>query len=239
MAELSFKEQPTPLPVFNFDKMATGKKPEPKRHRDLLPNSVRAIVCGPSNCGKTNAVLALLTHPNGLRFANLYVYSKSLNQPKYTLLKRMLDNVEGVDFLPFTDYEQVISPDEARPESVILFDDVACEKQDHIRNYFCMGRHKHVDCFYLCQTYTRIPKHLVRDNANFLILFKQDEMNLKHVYDDHVNTDMPYAKFREMCLSCWPNHGFLVIVKDSELNEGRYRKGFDCFVTINSPAASS
>jgi len=53
----------------------------------------------------------------------------------------MLDNVEGVDFLPFADHEQVISPDEARPESVVLFDDVACEKQDHIRNYFCMGRH--------------------------------------------------------------------------------------------------
>jgi len=44
MAELSFKEQPTSLPVINFDKMATVKKPEPKRHGDLLPNSVRAIV---------------------------------------------------------------------------------------------------------------------------------------------------------------------------------------------------
>jgi len=139
MAELFFKEHPTQLPVINFDGMATDEKPEPKRHGTLLPNSVRAIVCGPSNCGKTNAVLALLTHSNGLRFANLYVYSKSLNQPKYTLLKRVLDNVEGVDFLPFAAHEQVISPDEARPESVILFDDVACEKQDHIRNYFCVG----------------------------------------------------------------------------------------------------
>ena len=46
----------------------------------------------------------------------------------------------------------MISPDRARPESVILFDDGACEKKDHIRNYFFMGRHKQVDCFYLCQT---------------------------------------------------------------------------------------
>jgi len=151
MAELSFKEHPTQIPVINFDTMATGKKPEPKRHRDLLPNSVRAIVCGPSNCGKRNAVLALLTHPNSLRSANLYVYSKSLNQPKYTLLKRMLDNVEGIDFLPF---EQVTSPDEARPESVILFDDVACEKQDHIRSYCCMGRQKRV---YFSISVRRIP----------------------------------------------------------------------------------
>jgi len=64
-------------------------------------------------------------------------------------------------------------------------------------------------------------------------------MNLRHVYDDHVNADMSYARFREMCLASWPNHGFLVIDKDSELNEGRYRKGFDCFVTKNSPASSS
>jgi len=133
MAELSFKEHPTLLPVINFNKIATDKKPEPKQHGDFLPNSVRAILCGPSNCRKTNAVVALLTHPNGLRFANLYVYPKSLNQPKYALLKRMLDNVEGVDFLPFADHEQVISPDEACQESVILFVDVACEKQDHIR----------------------------------------------------------------------------------------------------------
>jgi len=37
-----------------------------------------------------------------------------------------------------------------------------------------MGKHSHVDCFYLCQSYARIPKHLIRDNANLLILFKQD-----------------------------------------------------------------
>ena len=53
-------------------------------------------------------------------------------------------------------------------------------------------------------------------------------MNLRHVYDDHVNTDMPYAQFREMCVASWPNHVFLVIDKGSEPNEGRYRKGFDC-----------
>jgi len=108
-----------------------------------------------------------------------------------------------------------------KPVQSVMFDVVACEYQDHIRNYFCVGRHTRVDCFYLCQTYTRIPKHLVRDNANFIILFKQDELNLSHVYDDHVKTDMAYAQFREMSLASWPNHGFLVIDKDRELNEGK------------------
>ena len=65
-----------------------------------------------------------------------------------------------------------------------------------------MGRHGLID---LCQTHSRIPKHLVRDNVNFLVLFRQDEMNLKHIYDDHVNTDMPYSKFKELCSACWNN----------------------------------
>ncbi|KYQ48820.1 hypothetical protein ALC60_12125 [Trachymyrmex zeteki] len=42
-----------------------------------------------------------------------------------------------------------------------------------------MGRHAHVDCFYLCQTYAKISKHLIRDNANLLILFKQDKKLLR------------------------------------------------------------
>ena len=97
-----------------------------------------------------------------------------------------------------------------------------------------MGRHKDVDCFYLSQTYAHIPKHLVRDNVNLLAFFKQDEMNLKHVYDDHANTDMPYLKFRKLCIACWHNdkYGFVVIDKDRNLNEGRYRKGFDCFINF-------
>ena len=127
-----------------------------------------------------------------------------------------------------------MAPDEARPRSVIIFDDVACEKLDHIRSYFCMGRYRLVDCFYLCQTYTRIQKHLVRDNANFLIIFKQDDMHLRHIYNDHVNIDMTYPQFKEMCMTCWPDHGFLVIDKDSEPGSGRYRKGFDQFIAPNS-----
>jgi hypothetical protein len=57
-----------------------------------------------------------------------------------------------------------------------------CDKQDNMRQYFSMGRHRGIDCFYLCQTYTKVPKHLIRDNANMIILFKQDELNLICLY---------------------------------------------------------
>lgn len=224
------------LPVINFDEFTQIRGGgERKRHGDLLPNTIRAVFCGPSNCGKTNALLTLVIHPNGLRFENVYLYSKSLKQPKYRLLEQFLKPVKGLEYHPFNEHEQVVAPSDARPNSIFIFDDIACEKQDNVRAFFSMGRHENVDCFYLSQTYARIPKHLVRDNTNFIVLFKQDDSNLKHVYDDHVNTDMSYTHFKNICCECWNSskYGFLTIDKDSSINEGRYRRGFDSFLQVN------
>lgn len=220
----------TALPVINFD-VAEEKKE--RRHSPLLPNHVRAIFCGPSSCGKTNALLTLLIHANGLRFENVYVYSKSLQQPKYEFLRKVIEKTPGVNYYPFSDHEQVIQPADVKKQSVMIFDDVACEKQDNIRAYFCMGRHRDVDSIYLCQTYSRIPKHLIRDNTNFLVIFRQDDLNLRHIYDDHVNTDMTFHEFHQLCAVCWKDkYAFLAIDKDSDMNHGRYRRNFDHFVTI-------
>jgi len=57
--------------------------------------------------------------------------------------------------------------------------------------------------------------------ANLLILFKQDGINMKHVDNDHVNIDMFYKVFCELCRNCWrQKYGFLVFDKDSALTNG-------------------
>ena len=190
------------LPILNLDDEDGAKKKKMVRHGCNLPDTIRAIICGPSGCGKTNAMLSLIYHPNGLRFENVYAYSKSLYQPKYKLLEQVLKHA-GCGYFPFSDNESVIEPSKARENSLMIFDDVACDKQNNIKAYFSMGRHKNIDSFYLCQTYTCIPKHLVRDNANVIVLFKQDELNLRHCYDDHVTTDMPFDQFKLLCTQCW------------------------------------
>ena len=169
--KMEFKTQSMELPVANFDKFTLDWKREKKRHGNSLPNSVRAIFCGPSNCGRTNALLTLLTHPNELGFENIYLYSKSLNQPKYKFLEKVLQSVNDMKYFPFNEHGEVVQPNEARPNSIIVFDDVACNKQDNIRAFFSMGRHRLIDCFYLCQTYARIAKHLIRDNVNFFVSY--------------------------------------------------------------------
>lgn len=226
---MRFVRQPIAIRVTNLDSRARPPE-EARRHGRLLPSAIRCLICGPSNCGKTNALISLLESPHGVRFENVYVYSKSLQQPKYQYLENLLAPMEDIGYFTFSDNSDVISPSEALPNSIFVFDDVACDKQNTIREYFAMGRHSNIDCFYLCQTYAKIPKHLIRDNANLLILFKQDGTNLRHAYNDHVNTDMSYENFHALCRACWRyRYGFLVIDKDSALSAGRYRRGFNDF----------
>lgn len=224
-------QQEQTLPIENLDFVENGR--DYGKHGKLLPNSFRAIICGPSGCGKTNVVLSLLFHPNGAKFENVYVYSKSLYQPKYQLLQEVLNKVKGVGYFPFKDNEEIINPAEAKINSMFIFDDVACDKQEKIREYYSMCRHKNIDAAYLCQTYSKIPKQLIRDNCNLIILFKQDEVNLKHVYDEHVSPDMTFEQFKVICSKCWSEkYETIIIVKDFDLNNGRYRKGFDKYIKV-------
>lgn len=216
-----------------LDNIEHGIIKKHQRHGQLLPSTIRALVCGPSNCGKTNLVIGLLLHKDGLCFRNIYVYSKTLFQPKYVFLEKVLKLVPNVFFRKFHDKEEVLSPSDAKPNSVMIFDDVSCENQNTIRDYFAMGRHNNIDCLYLNQTYSKIPKQLIRDNANLIVLFKQDDVNLRHVYDEHVNTDMSWVQFKELCSKIWCTpYNYLVINKDCEKNKGCYRMQFDTFVII-------
>lgn len=234
---MRFVKQQTSLPINNVDIIIQKKKKrEMQRHGPLLPNNIRSIICGPSNCGKTNVIISLIVNPNGLRFKNLYIYSRSLYQPKYEYLRNVISKINGIGYFSFSCNENVIPPEKVKPFSIFIFDDVICDKQKNIQSFFCMGRHKEVDCFYLSQSYAHIPKHLIRENANLIILFKQDLLSLKHVFNDHcIGVDMTFDNFLQMCENCWrKKHGFLVIDKDCDVNKGRYRRGFDEFIHLKS-----
>lgn len=229
---MKFIEHEVKLTVDNVDPPLVFNRT--LRHGSLFPNTIRALVVGPSGCGKTNLIYALLTNVNGIRFHNVYIYSKTLDQPKYRMLCDILKNIDEIKLFTFYDNDKVISPEKALPNSVFVFDDVISENQNIVRSYFSRGRHNQIDVCYLAQSFSRIPKQLIRDNSNLIILFKQDETNLKHVYYDHCSSDMSYIEFKQFCTACW-NKGrfeFVVISKDNDRDSGRYRHGFDTFVAI-------
>lgn len=234
--KMKFVKQATNIVVNNIDSKAYGGKikDESNKHSILLPNSIRCLICGPSNCGKTNVLISLLEDPNGLRFENIYLYSLSLYQPKYVYLQHLLSHIKEIGFFMFSSNDEVISPEQAKPNSIFIFDDVITQKQNNIKSYFCMGRHNNIDCFYLSQSYAHIPKHLIRENANFIILFRQDELSLKHLYNDYgLSADMTFDMFKEICKMCWEDrYSFFILDLDKTERDGKYRKGFDNFIKL-------
>lgn len=71
---MRFIRQDIKLEVDNIDKL-------PPKHGPLFPNSIRALIVGPSGCGKTNFIFTLLVHENGIKFENVYIYSKYYIKP--------------------------------------------------------------------------------------------------------------------------------------------------------------
>ena len=189
-------------------------------------------------CGKTSILHSLLLSKHGLKLQHLHVFSTTLYQPVYEILKRAIEEnrINGINqyFHGYSNEDDVISVEDAPPHSIMVFDDIASEKTNKMADYYCRGRHKNIDSFYLCQTYFKIPKQLIRNNANLIILFKQDVTNMKHIYNEHVSSDLTYKEFNDVCNLCWDKtYGYLVINKTRDKNNGRYKNTLNNIITFD------
>ncbi|CAH1960965.1 unnamed protein product [Acanthoscelides obtectus] len=94
------------VPVTNFDGLA--QEGALRKHGNLFNGtSKRALVVGPSGSGKTNVMISLLTHPNGLRLENVYLYCKSLYQPKYKYLRELLTPLREIGYYEYSEDENI------------------------------------------------------------------------------------------------------------------------------------
>jgi len=87
------------------------------RHSCLLPITIRALIVGPSKCGKTNVMLSLIESPNGLIFENIYVFSKSLYQLKYEYLEKLIKPIKN-GYYTFSQNDEGLPP--ARAKKTLL-----------------------------------------------------------------------------------------------------------------------
>lgn len=184
------------------------------KSKNLLPDIVNGIISGPSGSGKSVLLYSLLTGENNLNYKHLYVYSDTLHQQNYLLLKEIL----GDRFHGFSSDDEILLPDEAEPYSAIVFDDISRGNQKIIEEYYSLGRHYHIHKFYLRQSYTQIPKG-IRDNCNFLALYELDSSNLYNVYSSgSIKKFMSFEDFKSMCYECWKNkYGYLMINKENNI----------------------
>lgn len=210
--------------VINFDR---GQKS--KRQVALFPDTTRCGIFGPSGCGKTNVLLTVLLYKKPLEA--IYLCSRTASQPKYTFLRGLVEDYNAVKKNTKIVYEESTPttlqvPEKLKANSVAIFDDILAENQDKIATFFMRGRHRNISCFYLAQSYTKIPKKSgIRENFNFLIIFKQDRINLRQIYTEHIVNGVSFQQFTDICALCWQKQfGFLTI----DLEDGcKFHSCFD------------
>lgn len=205
------------------------------KHGILLPSSIRCGIIGPSGCGKTSLLIDnYIMSPGWLNWEKInhvYIYSKSFEQDKYKNFMNKCDKTKN-NIVTFIHCEDDIIPlNECEDHALVLFDDYILENQNIVREYFTRGRHKNIDLWYLAQTYSKIPKQLIRDNLNFLNIFRQDDINLKHIYQEFVCGDMNFEKFKNLCYLCWQDDfGFITIDITRHAHNGKYRRKIKDFL---------
>lgn len=120
---------------------------------------------GRSGCGKTNVLISLIESEHALKFENLYLYSKTLDQNKYKYLCEMLRSIKEIGCYTFSTSQNIIEPNQMKKNSLIVFDDVINDRginRTVVRNIFTLGRHRDLDVIYIVQSYTKLNKHLIR-----------------------------------------------------------------------------
>ena len=233
----------------------------------LLPDNIRGLIIGKSNCGKTTLLLNLLLQSNWLDYNHLYVFGNTLHQLEYQILqkgfelglsKQQIGNIfenqdefENIKTSPleiiaeyngerkseikadfFDNCDMIPDPKELSKDekNLLILDDCFLGPQNKAEAYYTRGRQNNCDTFYISQSYFRLPRHTIRGNMNFLVLFPQDVKNLSHIYADHCEGDMTLNEFKKFCKQVWgSSHNFVVIDLTSETWNGKYRKNLDTF----------
>jgi hypothetical protein len=114
-------------------------------------------------------------------------------------------------------------------KNLIIFDDIMLEKQNKCEAYYTRGRHNNVDCFYISQNYTKLPRHTIRENSNLFILFPQDNITLDNFHRDHC-TDINKNQFKNLCNQIWSKpYSFVTVDLSSNKHNGRYRRNLNEF----------
>ena len=62
-----------------------------------------------------------------------------MNQPKYKFMNQILKPLDRMKYFPFDEHDSVIAPDKTLPNSLMIFDDIACKKEDSVWNFILVN----------------------------------------------------------------------------------------------------
>lgn len=188
----------------------------------FFPTPLRCVIVGSSGCGKTTLLWNLM---KWLKYEYLYVFTKSIEQPFYATLQKAYQDVESTEGVTrgYFYQDDMTSVDDCHTNSLVVFDDCILAKQDVMKDYFVRSRHKNISCVYLSQNWTKLDCGIIRNNLNFLCVFKQNSFYTRLIYRELADNDMSLEDFKTLCKTAWKEaFGFLTINLTKKVNNGKY-----------------
>ena len=145
-----------------------------KQRYSFMPNDTfRMLLCGNSNCRKTNLLLHMILKL--LSYDEIFLYAKNLDQEKYQILMNEMNKMRkelGFDLMTVSN-DKIIpikDLDYEDNQKLVIFDDYVCEKnQKQIADYFIQGRHKNCSVIYLSQSFYKTPRDIRLNCSHFCI----------------------------------------------------------------------
>ena len=117
-----------------------NEKPK-ANHHFLFPRSIRGLIVGKSNCGKTTLLNNLLLKDGYLDYTRLLVYGASLHQIEYKLMKAAFEKKLSKDQIRVLFERQKLVQRNGGPEKVIHDYDGVC-KGNINTDFFSHGKIK-------------------------------------------------------------------------------------------------
>ena len=165
------------MKIPNYDKQ---KKPNKRKMVDFLDEDYRMLICGQSNCGKTNTLMHMIRMPM-VYFDKIYFYTPNAHQEEIQDLIELMDEISshkdvGYEVLEIGDQDDIIDTSEYPNDNrkVVMFDDhvnAPDRVQNKTANHFTDGRHHMIAPIYRSQSYYDVPQKLRQNCSHMLFYF--------------------------------------------------------------------
>ena len=163
------------MKIPNYDSESVADK---TRHKSLLGNDFRMLVCGSSGCGKTNTLMHISKNPL-CYYDQIIICTPNKDQDKLVSLKNKFAQVSqlvGHQVLLLCGQEDILNTDEYESDdcvNLVVFNNLmnADKKiQAKIASHFTDGRNHTICPVYLSQSYFTTPKD-IRTNCSKVIVY--------------------------------------------------------------------
>ena len=146
----------------------------------------KMLIIGPSESGKTNALLNLIQQDNNNLIDKIYLYAKDLSEPKYQFLIKKLENAgiknlnDPSAFIEYSNTMDHVYIDYYNPEGkrkiLIVFDDMIADIMTNkrfqaiIKELFIRCRKLNIALVFITQSYFSVPKKVRLNSTHYLIM---------------------------------------------------------------------